>query len=162
TVTKAQTALGRAFSEIVGTDSQRRGGRMYAGRGVAYEDCLRDLEMEFGADFLTRVSAGLRGLLTIAQWLTWQTATAYEAHFHKLWAGRTQRLDTVWFDILGAFFGGKPKPMDDVLAEFQLRWRQLAAEVYAASGGWEFDQAAFDAAAERFFSSPGHGWPGAA
>ena len=50
----------------------------------------------------------------------------------------------------------------DVLAEFQLRWRRLVGQVYAASGGWQFDQAAFDAAAERLFQSPGHGWPGAA
>jgi hypothetical protein len=162
TVTKAQATLGSVFSELVGTDGQRRGGRMYAGRGVAYEDCLRDLDIDFGTDFLARVSAGMRGILIIAQWLTWQAAAAYEAHFQQSWSGRTQRLDLVWFEILGQFFGAKPKPMDAVLAEFQLRWRGLVAELYAASGGWEFDQAEFDAAAERLFPSPGHGWPGAA
>lgn len=162
TVIKAQATLGSVFSELVGSDGQRRGGRMYAGRGVAYEDCLRGGGIGFGTDFLARVSEGLRGILVIAQWLTWHAAAGYEAHFRQSWSGRTQRLDQVWFEVLGQFFGGKPKPMDAVLAEFQRRWHRLVAEVYAASGGWEFDQAEFDAAARRLFRSPGHGWPGAA
>lgn len=161
-VTAAQERLGRVFHQIVGSDAERRGGRMYAGRGVAYEDCLRDLGMGLGADFLARISEGMSGILTIVQWLTWQTLNAYEAYFRRKWAGRTQRLDTVWFDILAEFLGRKPRPVDDVIAEFLLRWRQLVAELHAASGGWTFDQAEFDAAAERLFPSPGHGWPRAA
>lgn len=161
-VTTTQAALGVAFQDIVGADAGRRSGRMYAGRGVAYQDCLRDLGMDLGDDFLARVSEGTRGILTIAQWLTWQTATVYEAHFRRKWSGPPQRLDTVWFGILGDFLSRKPKPMDDILAEFLLRWRRLVAELHAASGGWTFDPAEFDAAADRLFPSPSCGWPGAA
>jgi Lantibiotic dehydratase, N terminus len=161
-VTAAQATLGRVFHEIVGTDATRRPGRMYAGRGLAYEDCLRDLRMDLGADFLARVSEGMHGILTMAQWLTWQTATVYEAHFRRKWSGRNQPLDAVWFDILRDFFGSGPKPADNVLAEFRLRWGQLVAELHASASGWTFDPDEFHDAAERLFPSPGPGWPEAA
>lgn len=161
-VTAAQTTLGQVFREVAGGDEQRRPGRMYAGRGLAYDDCLRDLSVDFGADFLARVSEGMRGMLTIAQWLTWQTATVYEAHLRRKWSGETHRLDTVWFDLLHDFLGSAPKPMDDVLAEFRARWRQLVTELHASASGWTFDPGEFQEAAERLFAAPSLGWPGGA
>ena len=55
--------------------------------------------------------------------------------------GRARRLDAVWFDVLGKFFGAKPKPMDGVLGEFHTRWRQLVDELHASAAGWTFDPA---------------------
>lgn len=160
-VTAAQAALERTFQEIAGTNAKRRPGRMYAGRGAAYEDSVRDLSVEFGVDFLARVGEGLRGMLTIAQWLTWRTATVYEEHFRRKWSGGSQRLDTIWFDILHDLLGSRRKPMDDVLAEFRQRWGQLVTELHASASGWTFDPVEFEAAAERLFAAPGPGWPGA-
>lgn len=161
-VADAQAKLGEVFHEITGADAARRGGRMYAGRGVAYEECLRDLDVKLGTDFLARVSEGLPGILAISQWLTWQTAAAYTEHFRQRWSAKRQRLDTVWFDIVGDFLGSRHKPIDDVLAEFRLRWRQLAEELHASASGWRFDPAEFHDSVERLFPSPGPGWPGAA
>jgi hypothetical protein len=161
-VADAQVVLAEAFELAAGTAAARRPGRMYAGRGVAYEECLRDLDVEFGEDFLARVSDGLPGVLAISQWLTWQTAAAYEEHFGQLWSAESQRLDAVWFDIMGLFFGSRPKPLDGVLAEFRLRWRQLVAQLHASASGYAFDPAEFHDAVQRLFPSPGPGWAQAA
>ncbi|MEO6702183.1 MAG: lantibiotic dehydratase [Jatrophihabitantaceae bacterium] len=161
-VANAQAALGETFREASGTAAARRPGRMYAGRGVAYEDCLRDLDVELGTDFLTRVSEGLPGILAISQWLTWQAATAYEQLFRQEWAAANQRLDAVWFEVMASFFGNRPKPIDDVLTDFRRRWRQLVAQLHASASGYAFDPAEFHDAVERLFPSPGPGWAQAA
>lgn len=161
-VAGAQSALAGAFSEASGASAARRSGRMYAGRGVAYEETLRDLEMELGEDFLARVGEGLPGVLAISQWLTHHAAEAYEQHFRQAWAGGRRRLDTVWFDVLRLFFGTAPKPLDGVLAEFRNRWQLLVTELHASAGGFTFDPGEFAAAVERLFPSPGAGWAKAA
>ncbi|HEY3749103.1 MAG TPA: lantibiotic dehydratase [Pseudonocardiaceae bacterium] len=161
-VVRAQAGLAEAFHESSGADATRRSGKMYAGRGIAYEECLRDLDVELGADFLARISEGLPGILAIAQWLTWRTATVYEDHFRQEWSGEPRRLDTVWFDVMGNFFGTRPKPMDSVLAEFHTRWQQLVDELHTSASGWTFDPGEFREAVARLFPSPGPGWPGAA
>jgi len=161
-VAEAQATLAEAFFEASGTAAARRAGRMYAGRGVAYEECLRDLDVEFGTDFLARVSDGLPGILAISQWLTWQTAEAYEKCFRQEWSDGSRRLDTVWFDVLRLVFGNGPKPMDDVQAEFRRRWQQLVSELHASASGYTFDPGEFADAVQRLFPSPGPGWAKAA
>lgn len=161
-VVDAQVALAEAFSEASGSTAVRRPGRMYAGRGVAYEECLRDLDIELGTDFLARVSEGLPGILAISQWLTWQAATAYEECFRQEWSAGSRRLDVVWFDVMRLFFGSGPKPIDAVLAKFRRRWRQLVEELRASASGYTFDPGEFSDAVERLFPSPGPGWAKAA
>ncbi|HEX5406980.1 MAG TPA: lantibiotic dehydratase [Pseudonocardiaceae bacterium] len=161
-VAAAQTGLAAAFEQASGADATRRSGQMYAGRGIAYEECLRGLDVELGADFLARVGEGLPGVLAISQWLTWRTAAVYEEHFRQAWSGASRRLDTVWFDVMNGFFGTKPKPMDGVLAEFHVRWQQLVDELHASASGWTFDPGEFRTAVARLFPSPGPGWPAAA
>lgn len=161
-VVEAQAALGTAFHEASGAAAVRRSGRMYAGRGVAYEECLRDLDVELGTDFMARVSDGLPGVLAISQWLTWQTADAYEKCLRQEWSDGRRRLDTVWFDVLRLLFGSDPKPMDDILADFRRRWRQLVTELHASASGYTFDPGEFHDAVERLFPSPGPGWAKAA
>ena len=161
-VVRAQQKLAAVFHELTGTAAARRGGRMYAGRGVAYEECLRNLSVELGSSFMARIGGALPGILTISQWITWETAAAYTRHFRRAWGHGRPGLDAVWSDVLAAFYGSGPKPIDDVLAGLRVRWSQLVNELHAVSGGWEFDAGAFRAACERLFPSPGPGWPAAA
>jgi hypothetical protein len=161
-VRRAQEALVTTFRELTGAAAARNEGQMYAGRGLAYEDCLRNLDIDLGADFVHRLAEGLPAVLTISRWLTWATANAYERHFAAVWGdGRSRGLDAVWFEILAAFFGSGRRPVDGVLEEFGRRWRRLLEEARTRADG-AYEPEDFRAHAERLFAAPGPGWRGAA
>jgi hypothetical protein len=161
-VAAAQAELAAAFEQAAGVPAARRAGQAYAGRGLAYEECLRDLDIDIGVDFVERIGGGLGGVLAICQWLTWATAAAYADHFREAWAGGPRTLDAVWFEVLGAFLGSGPRPVDGVLAEFRGRWDRLVAELHSAAGGCDFGTEEFLSAVQRRFASPGPGWRAAA
>jgi hypothetical protein len=161
-VASAQADLAAAFEQAAGVPSARRAGQTYAGRGLAYEECLRDLDIDLGADFAVRIGERLAGVLAICQWLTWTTAAAYADHFRAAWSAGTRTLDSVWFDVLAAFLGTGPRPMDAVLGEFHVRWGRLIEDLHSATGSWDFGTEQFLTAVQRRFSSPGPGWRAAA
>lgn len=158
----AQFGAAAAFHDVTGRSGTRREGMMYAGRGLAYEECLRDLTLELGRDFEERLAEGLPALLTAARWLTWRTAGAYDEHFRRAWSGDPRRLDAVWSEVMAGFFGAGHKPIDDVLAEFRARWRRVIEELHGRTSGWVFDPEEFRTAIELSFAAPAPGWSGGA
>jgi hypothetical protein len=161
-VRRAQEALVTTFQELTGTAAARSAGQMYAGRGLAYEDCLRDLDVDLGQGFVRRLADALPAVLTISRWLTWATAQAYESHFATAWRdGRPRGLDAVWFEALTAFFGSRRRPVDGVLEEFRRRWRRLLAEATVRRDG-AYEPAGFREGVERLFAAPRPGWRSAA
>lgn len=161
-VISAQEKLAAVFEDLTGRPGKRIPGSMYAGRGLAYEDCLRDLDIEIGGAFTRRLAQALPAMMTISRWLTWATAEAYERSFVDQWrdAGAFG-LDTVWFRILAALFGKGRKPIDDVLEEFGRRWAKLLARADLRPCG-TYEPESFFAAATALFSAPGPGWSAAA
>jgi hypothetical protein len=161
-VRRAQEDLVATFHELTGAAAARHAGKMYAGRGLAYEDCERDLDIDLGSGFTQRLAEALPAVLVIARWVTWATADAYERHFAATWGdGRPRRLDAVWFEVLAAFFGSGHRPVDAVLAELDRRWRRLLAEAAVGPGGG-YEPADFRCRAERLFAAPRPGWRSAA
>jgi hypothetical protein len=157
-VCEAQQELADVFEDLTGGSSERKPGMMYAGRGLVYEDCLRNLDVEVGAAFLERLEDAMPAVMTISRWLTSATAAAYERHFAEVWQdGRVRGLDDVWFTLLAAFFGARSRPVDTVLEEFSRRWGQLLAETARHPDG-AHDAEGFRAGAEKLFDASRPGW----
>jgi len=92
-------ALDAALRDLEGTfvrltrmAPRRLAGQMYAGRGLVYEDCRRDVEVRFGAELLARLGPPLSRLLDAARWVAGELARSVEEilrPIHAEFAGRS-------------------------------------------------------------------------
>ncbi|MEV2271294.1 lantibiotic dehydratase [Nonomuraea africana] len=126
----ALDALDEEFTAVTGLPAQRRAGQTYAGRGLVYEDTVRDAEVRFGGPLLEELAEPLALLLRAARWLTAALARAYGAALRELYEelraeGAQVRLADVWFLAQGLLFGSGPRPVDEVAREFAERWAAL-------------------------------------
>lgn len=161
-VLAAQAALSNTFEQITGQSGSRRPGQSYAGRLVAYQDSLRQGEVTMGDGCWESLTPPLEGMLTIARWLTWSTAHAYNTHFLPQWrqlAGR--RLAEAWPELIRAFFGATARPIAAVLKELQHRWQAVWSS--CDSQDQKFLPAPVFANRVRgLFTAPAPGWSAAA
>src|SRR5690606_2550196 len=56
---EALAALDRTFAELTGQDGVRNPGEAYAGRTIAGEDCVRDVEVAIGPALVARLAGPL-------------------------------------------------------------------------------------------------------
>jgi hypothetical protein len=70
--------LDRVFVGLTGTSASQKAGQFYAGRTVAYEDCLGALPVHLGTDLLEPIRPALELMLHGAAWFTRAVARAYE------------------------------------------------------------------------------------
>ncbi|NRQ32611.1 lantibiotic dehydratase [Nonomuraea sp. NN258] len=150
----ALDALDDEFESITGIPAKRRPGQTYAGRGLVYEDTVREVDVRFGAALLDDMAEPLALLLRAARWLTAALARAYEDALRELYEelraegdqhgdgnrgiagnqgaegdqvadGNQVRLSDLWFLAQGLLFGTGPRPVDAVAREFAERWATL-------------------------------------
>ncbi|WP_230689375.1 lantibiotic dehydratase [Catellatospora paridis] len=126
-VRAALLRLQNEFVAVTGGDVLHRPGATYAGRGLAYEETLRDLDVSFGEPLLTMLADTLVPLLEAARWLTAAIAAAFTAALRELYddaaADRPVALGDIFDAALGVLFG--QGPVADVLADFTSRWTRL-------------------------------------
>lgn len=140
----ATAALSGTFERLTGSASTRREGGMYAGRTLVYEDTLRAGAVHIGQRALDNLAAPLGLLLDSAAWLANAVAERYKekalaAHAAELarTGGREMPLLQLLASVmpeLGRLTAGNPQSetVDEVVAEFQRRWRRVLA-----SDGWD-------------------------
>jgi hypothetical protein len=98
--------LEETFTRITGSATTRADGQLYAGRTIVYEDCRRDLDLEFGAPFLNELSPALSLVLASARWYTHYAATSDRDILKQLYselstqAGGAQQVDFLAFTRL--------------------------------------------------------------
>ncbi|MGL5859923.1 MAG: lantibiotic dehydratase, partial [Phycicoccus sp.] len=147
------------LSAAAGVGAQRRSGQMYAGRSVLFEECVRDLEVDFGVQFAERLEPALRTVVTIGRWLTQECARAYLAHCRGLWPEGTPSLGADWFLLLRVFHGSGPRPVDDVVAGMVQRWNAVVDALPLVGGIRRTENgSAFADAIEAAFAADGPGW----
>jgi Lantibiotic dehydratase, N terminus len=166
-VDRAAAALEATFVRLTDQPPTRRHGQHYAGRTLAYEDCLRDVACAVGDRVLRVVAPPLRLLLDSARWLTYQTAEAYRAALVALYeqlAGTSNsavvpfaKLSFLAHDLL---FGTGPRPVDEVLAAFRERWSQIL-QLPDGQRRVARQCAALRPAVATAFHAPGPGWAAA-
>lgn len=92
-------ALDAWFSDLTGREPTRLAGRMYAGRTLIHEDCLRDLHLEIGPGVLEELGPPLELVLESARWFTHELA--------RRWTMDLSRA----YEVLSGSLGGGPVPL---------------------------------------------------
>ncbi|RJL21437.1 thioesterase domain-containing protein [Bailinhaonella thermotolerans] len=162
----ALDALDEEFTAVTGLPAARRAGQTYAGRGLVYEDTVRDVDVRFGGPLLTELAEPLALLLRAARWLTAALADAYGAALRELYEelraeGGEVRLSDVWFLAQGLLFGSGPRPVDEVAREFARRWAALFGLDRPADGELRFTAAELAEAVAATFPADRPGWSSA-
>jgi len=93
-VTVAMADLEATFTRLAGVPPTRRAGELYAGRTLAYEECLRGDTVRLGTDVLDGLRAPLALVLDSARWFTTACAELYARHFEEAYRERVAALGT--------------------------------------------------------------------
>lgn len=167
-VDAALDALERTFVELTGQEGVRSHGEAYAGRTLAGEDCVRDVDVAFGPALLERLSGPLQLVLHAARWYTHEIARRYREAFGALYrelrGGGPPAVEYARFHARLPELLPIPDKSGSIVAEvgaeLQARWR----EVLGLAG----DERRVERSAEvlrpavlRAFAAPGPGWPAA-
>ena len=122
--------LEQTFKELTGAEAGRAAGQTYAGRGLVYEDCRRDLEVELGPELLAELGRPLGLLLESARWFTAEAARLYRERFWALYkemAPRGGGVEAVvlWRRAQAAVYDKETRVGLSVVGEFQRRWAEV-------------------------------------
>ncbi|MCA1615315.1 MAG: lantibiotic dehydratase family protein [Acidobacteria bacterium] len=160
-------ALGRldeTFTRLTGADSKRMAGKTYAGRTLVFEDCRRDLDVEFGPAVLGAMAEPLPLLLASARWFTAEVAALYRDAFQKIYeelaaSGGSRAVEAVnfWMRAQPLLFDDELRLVDTLVPEFQRRW----AEVLSLPAGQrrvEYGCAQLRRRVLAAFDAPRPGW----
>jgi hypothetical protein len=128
---EALRELEETFTRLTSQASTRLAGKSYAGRALVYEDCRRDIRVEFGREVLETLGPPLGLLLQSSRWLTCKVAEAYRAAFDDLYRNAARRRGTaivefadIWYGAQRHLFGPATCLVDKVVPQFQQRWRE--------------------------------------
>lgn len=128
----ALAQLEATFIELTEKDATRSAGKAYAARTLVYEDCLRDIDVELGPDFLLAFSEPLTLLLVSARWFTYQAATIYRQAFQEAFTelvedsgSRTVDFPTFWLWVQPLLIDEEVMPLNALTAQFQQRWLDI-------------------------------------
>jgi hypothetical protein len=124
---RVRAAMDRAamvFTEVTERDAKRSPGQMYAGRTIAYEECIRDVDVRLGKGFLDAVSAPLGLLLQSARWLSHDVAQ----RFHESIEAAAARLGPLPIPLLPLWMELQPELValgNLAVADLQRRWQEV-------------------------------------
>jgi hypothetical protein len=168
----ALARLDETFTRITGAASTRRGGEMYAGRTLVYEDCRRDLEMTIGPAVLERIAGPLSLVLQSARWYTFEIARRYREALLAIHRQLSTEHGSPVVDFLSfwkaasALFTGDsntaPPLVTEVVRELQRRWGELFGfdDGTRAQRRLEVSLSSMSRARD-VFAAPHPGWPSA-
>ena len=133
-VAAAMADLESTFTRLAGIAPTRRAGELYAGRTLAYEECLRAGNVRIGADALDGIRAALPLVLDAARWFTSTCGALYARHFDEAHRQRAAALGTdavpfadVWLFINNSLFDQPPELVQPAMRELRERWSALLA-----------------------------------
>jgi lantibiotic biosynthesis dehydratase-like protein len=165
TLNPAMRRLEDSYVELTGGPTKHQPGATYAGRGVAYEDTARDLDLTIGAEILTALGPALAPLLLAGRWLTAATAEACDAMLRDLYKEAVAETGTdnvplgeLWVLARSLMFGAGPAA--EVGAEFTRRWSELLGlnELSPGVRRITLDAAELSRAVAEAFPADAPGW----
>jgi acyl carrier protein len=131
-VATAMAGLEATFTRLAGASPTRRAGKLYAGRTLAYEECLRGDAVRLGADSLDGIRGALALVLDGARWFTATCGELYRRHFDQAWAERARTLGTksvpfsdFWLIINASLFDQPPELIRPAMRELRERWSAI-------------------------------------
>ncbi|MGD0244703.1 MAG: amino acid adenylation domain-containing protein [Streptosporangiaceae bacterium] len=127
-VATAMNDLEVTFTRLAGLPPTRRAGELYAGRTIAYEECLRGDTVRLGADVLDSVRAPLALVLDAARWFTAASGALYARRFEEAYQERAAALGTdvvpfadVWM-LVAEVLADPPRLIEPVMQAVRQRW----------------------------------------
>ncbi len=131
-VAASMAGLEATFTRLSGAAPTRRAGELYAGRTLAYEECLRGDTVRLGQDTLDGVRDALALVLDSARWFMAEVGQEYAQHFEEAFAQRAAGLgsDTVpftdfWIMVNEALFGTPPAVIEPAVQALLQRWEAI-------------------------------------
>lgn len=154
--------LEESFTRLTGQTGERLHGRMYAGRGLVYEDCRRDCEVDLGPELLARLGPPLDLVLRSARWVASELAESVTRRLREVYRALRPSAPAGEVDSYAFFLSGVSQIFDvkerdrcfvEVEAEFQQRWGRVLGlhRVEPGTRVLELDVAAVAREAERAF-----------
>lgn len=129
---QALAQLDETFTRLTGSSSTRGAGQTYAGRTLVYEDCRRDIGVEFGPQVLQALGEPLSLLLLSARWFTSEVAALYRAAFREIYRELATASNAAAVDAVGFWLRAQPllfeegaRLVDKLVPAFQQRWAQI-------------------------------------
>jgi len=131
-VAAAMAGLEATFTRLAGVAPTRRAGELYAGRTLAYEECLRGDTVRLGADTLDGIRAALALVLDSARWFTTAIGALYARHFDEAYRERVAALGTdivpfadLWLLGNEALFDQPPQLIEPAVRGLSQRWSAI-------------------------------------
>ncbi|HKV39981.1 MAG TPA: lantibiotic dehydratase [Blastocatellia bacterium] len=137
-VDEALNVLEARFKALTGIGPTRRPGATYAGRTLAYEDCVRDIDMKIGGGLVEAIADPLSLLLTSARWISFEVGRLYRDSFRELYSELARKCGSrnvsaaefwVKADAIlnrdSALYSNKAPVADSVIPEFRNKWSDI-------------------------------------
>ena len=122
------------FERETGKEATRKGGQMYAGRTLVYEDCRRDVEVEIGTEVLEGLSEPLGLLLESARWMAWKIGEEYRGALHEIYLSLVRKsgstvvdIEPLWLQAEPLLIGSERRLLDKVRGAFQQKWSEVVS-----------------------------------
>lgn len=161
--------LNRCFERLTDASSVRDAGQTYAGRTLVYEDCIRDVELEFGEELVRRISNPILLVLQSARWFCWEIGQRYKAELRNVFdslCAENDKSELTLMQFLHGFLPLFPGPekgggiVEEVRAQLQQKWKSVLC-VDASAKRVNIDVASIEDDVNVTFAAPGPGWPSA-
>jgi hypothetical protein len=125
---REQQALASVFESVTGLESHRKGGQVYAGRGLCYEDTRRNIEVQLAKPFCDSIGPALDLVLSSARWFCAEVTQKYEdalmASFHELASQSDSRVELVtMMEAATAIANGSM--VGEVRTELHRKWKAI-------------------------------------
>jgi Lantibiotic dehydratase, N terminus len=160
----ALDALEERFHGLTGKAVHRLHGMTYAGRDLVYEDCRRDLELEFGARFRAALGPPLSLVLQSARWLGEEIGRRFQDELRQAFAEVSARTGSATVGLLQFLRQIKPwllvNTSNFVTAatdEHRRRWAEIL-DLPPGARRVERTSAALRPRVEAAFPALGPGW----
>ncbi len=131
-VAGAMADLEATFTRLAGVPPTRRAGELYAGRTLAYEECLRGDTVRLGADALDGIRAALALVLDGARWFITTSGALYARHFDDAYRQRAAALGTgivpfadLWLIVNDVLFDQPPPLIEPAVRALRQRWSAI-------------------------------------
>jgi hypothetical protein len=166
----ALVALDETFVRLTGRDASRNAGQTYAGRGIVFEDCRRNIEVVLGRQFLDRIGPPLALIQASARWFAHTVAARFRRVFEQLYRTLAAELGSADVDLILYYCelrahltgqaGARSATVVEVRNELQSRWAAILA---LPRGARRVELRVADLAprVQAAFAAPGPGWPSA-
>lgn len=124
----ALAALDAEFVRLTGVAPTRNHGRAYGARTLAYVDCLRDLDVELGPDFLADLAPALRTVFEAGRWYCGRIQAIGEAVIESAVPGEGRMpFAAIVPQVLGPLMQ-LPPAIDAEVSELQRRMAALVSD----------------------------------